>query len=729
MESPSEPQHKEHKEFTSKLLFPDLSENSWNFSLDPQLFKVDICDLLLNAVDEQLDKLQIQHPKKDAVSSKQYWNSEVNLRRSKSLSKNMDLGYPASSETPMSCFNLMHSSVMEEKPGKYGFWEGPDSHVETQNTLSRKRNDKEENECHREKTIWRLERLLGDVCGQGDTGPPSASICTEDFVSRFKEEMVDLTLPDGGQQRGSNKKVKRNQICDAEELVNSLNEAGTALYYRPSQLGLRKSCAYEACVADITQVSDEKDSRSAHNPGDGDTGRCSVIKSVPNLDDQSNNQWNTETSTPTRSEPNSALERTCFHHRIQNRSSAVLSGRRESWGHVSSFPDQMSDGDICRGTPCSHAEQMTAETPCMHKEKRTLESFLEEQSVRCEIQELQKQSDSTGLHCCKQTWKNGSCIIKVKKDELKREPQPLTRQQNKELTDQGGLSMSQRTAMHLDQDAPLALKESDRLQALLEELENRKRCKEELGRQLGAECQRLNLFLEQSGVKQQGGLPQSLTVTEALTHLRTLGEQLRLFVGRLQKELESQKQVCEALKKEKETELSIQRQQLWTMKDQALTSLRERLIKEHMEELCSLKCTCMDKEWEGEAASLHRQLQAKDMELRHIQRNMDQWKEQTATRLASTFEEALIDELERCKNRLKRNRKASNTQVVGSDEDILGLKTAVCTSSLHAPDSSSSSSSSIFFPSDLAPFPPEKSEAAPCGKPHAALTLSRNQIL
>lgn len=29
----------------------------------------------------------------------------------------MDLGYPASSETPMSCFNLMHSSVMEEKPG------------------------------------------------------------------------------------------------------------------------------------------------------------------------------------------------------------------------------------------------------------------------------------------------------------------------------------------------------------------------------------------------------------------------------------------------------------------------------------------------------------------------------------------------------------------------------------------------------------------------------------
>lgn len=70
-------------------------------------------------------------------------------------------------------------------------------------------------------------------------------------------------------------------------------------------------------------------------------------------------------------------------------------------------------------------------------------------------------------------------------------------------------------------------------------------------------------------------------------------------------------------------------------------------VQEHMEELCSLKCTCMDKEWEGEAASLHRQLQAKDMELRHIQRNMDQWKEQTATRLASTFEEALIDELER----------------------------------------------------------------------------------
>lgn len=43
----------------------------------------------------------------------------------------------------------------------------------------------------------------------------------------------------------------------------------------------------------------------------------------------------------------------------------------------------------------------------------------------------------------------------------------------------------------------------------------------------------------------------SFTVTGALVRLRTLGEQLRLFVGRLQQELDSQKQVCEELKKEK----------------------------------------------------------------------------------------------------------------------------------------------------------------------------------
>ena len=47
------------------------------------------------------------------------------------------------------------------------------------------------------------------------------------------------------------------------------------------------------------------------------------------------------------------------------------------------------------------------------------------------------------------------------------------------------------------------------------------------------------------------------------------------------------------------------------------------------------------------AWSLRRQLQAKDQELREVQRNMGQWKEQTSVRLARRFEQELTSELER----------------------------------------------------------------------------------
>lgn len=47
------------------------------------------------------------------------------------------------------------------------------------------------------------------------------------------------------------------------------------------------------------------------------------------------------------------------------------------------------------------------------------------------------------------------------------------------------------------------------------------------------------------------------------------------------------------------------------------------------------------------AASLRKQLKAKDVELRRVQRSMAQWREQTAARLACKFEEELTAELER----------------------------------------------------------------------------------
>ncbi|XP_038151505.1 intermediate filament protein ifb-2-like [Cyprinodon tularosa] len=101
-------------------------------------------------------------------------------------------------------------------------------------------------------------------------------------------------------------------------------------------------------------------------------------------------------------------------------------------------------------------------------------------------------------------------------------------------------------------------------------------------------------------------------------------------------------------------ELSIQRQQLDKEKDEALNSLWTRLTQEHTEELCRLKYA----HWtEGEAAaSLHRELKAKDQELRQLQMSMDEWKQQTTAHLADSVTEKLIPELESCKSKLIRDR-------------------------------------------------------------------------
>lgn len=112
-------------------------------------------------------------------------------------------------------------------------------------------------------------------------------------------------------------------------------------------------------------------------------------------------------------------------------------------------------------------------------------------------------------------------------------------------------------------------------------------------------------------------------------------------------------------------------------RDQALDSLKERLIQvrtyrlcanthknisitkrlypvsfiqDHIEELSSLKWAHLcDQGGEGREmeASLRKQLKAKDMELRQVQRSMGQWKEQIAARLACKFEEELTAELEK----------------------------------------------------------------------------------
>ncbi|XP_061586217.1 uncharacterized protein LOC133451263 [Cololabis saira] len=230
-----------------------------------------------------------------------------------------------------------------------------------------------------------------------------------------------------------------------------------------------------------------------------------------------------------------------------------------------------------------------------------------------------------------------------------------------------GELQNQKTVQRPKVHVQLAVNESDRLQAVLEETERshklfRGEMEQQLRRwakQLTAEYQQLHLLVEQSGAKQGAAqLPLNLTVTEALAHLRTLREEFTHFINHLQQELDSQKQSYEQLRKDKDQELHFQKQQLWLERDQALNSVKERLIQEHIEELSSLNWGLVSGGGAegGAAASLRRQLRAKDLQLRRVQRSMAQWREQTAARLACKFEEEMTAELERCKARFIRDR-------------------------------------------------------------------------
>ncbi|XP_037634422.1 trichohyalin isoform X2 [Sebastes umbrosus] len=319
--------------------------------------------------------------------------------------------------------------------------------------------------------------------------------------------------------------------------------------------------------------------------------------------------------------------------------------------------------------------------------------------LKTRVQEMESES------CAQQREQESllAVICKSLKEEHQTELQKLQRRMAQE---------SQRAVLRLKQAVQLAQKEAEGLRVMSEESESsHNRITAELeqrlrqwAQQLGAECHHLHLLVEQSGAKLSSvQLPHSPSAAEAVTNLATLREQIKHLVNHLQEELESQKQTTEQLRKDKERELSIQRQQLRMDRDQALDSLKERLIKEHIEELSSLNWPHVcdgGAEGGGAAASLRKQLKAKDLELRQVQRSMGQWKEQTAARLACKFEEELTAEMERkpSKSREERQRKPERPE----GERTLSSKEAqhsVCSPSLHVVDSAASHS-----PSDVASF-------------------------
>lgn len=80
---------------------------------------------------------------------------------------------------------------------------------------------------------------------------------------------------------------------------------------------------------------------------------------------------------------------------------------------------------------------------------------------------------------------------------------------------------------------------------------------------------------------------------------------------------------------------------------QSIVNEHQLLLQEHIEELSWPHMCDGGADGGGVAASLRKQLGAKDLELRQVQRSMAQWKEHTAARLACKFEEELTSDLER----------------------------------------------------------------------------------
>nr|XP_046242081.1 trichohyalin [Scatophagus argus] len=350
----------------------------------------------------------------------------------------------------------------------------------------------------------------------------------------------------------------------------------------------------------------------------------------------------------------------------------------------------------CRLLEKQNRESLESMSNEMQREKsKTLALQQQVVELKTKVQDLETQS------CAQQ--REQESVLAVICESLKEEHQAELHKLQRQMAQESQGAMRQ-----LEQALQLAEKESGRLLEMLEERErSHNQITAEMDQQLrqwaqelGAECQHLYHLMKDRGAKLSSvQLPPSPTVAEALTNLRTVREHLKHTISHLQQELDSQKQTAEHLRSDKERELSIQRQQLRMERNQALDSLKERLIQEHIEELSSLDWAraCDGGVEGGVAASLRKQLKAKDLELRQVQRSMGQWKEQTAARLACKFEEELTAELERKTQKTQEERRRKSERPEG--EMTLCAKESqdsVCSSSPHVAASQS--------PSDVASF-------------------------
>ncbi|XP_017307877.1 golgin subfamily A member 6-like protein 24 isoform X2 [Ictalurus punctatus] len=321
------------------------------------------------------------------------------------------------------------------------------------------------------------------------------------------------------------------------------------------------------------------------------------------------------------------------------------------------------------------------------REKR---SALALQNKVLELQKTVEELDSTVL---KQT-----AVIRALRDEHQTELYKLRRQLQQEAeSERVRLKECVRRSEQELQSVRAELAECEHLQQGAAARNEQQ--KASWAQDIHTECVCLQELLTQNGFTVDNThLSHSVTVSEAVKALQSLRKSLQHLITSLQDHITSLTHTKQQLSTDKEEELRVLREQLTSEKERAVNALREKLIQEHIEELSSLNRVRLrdDDDGEGVAARLRRQLQAKDEELRQVQRNMVQWKEKTTARLARKFEQELTCELERKACRLKSEPRRRLEQLEGemrhltaSSSEITAIP-ASSASSAHVPDTASS---------------------------------------
>ncbi|XP_056312759.1 trichohyalin [Danio aesculapii] len=219
---------------------------------------------------------------------------------------------------------------------------------------------------------------------------------------------------------------------------------------------------------------------------------------------------------------------------------------------------------------------------------------------------------------------------------------------------------AEKEAMCLKQTLQSSEKELQELRTALREKEQKQQRRtarhEQQSRRwaqdIHAECVHLQELLKHHGLTVESThSSDSSTVSSALQTLQSLAKSLQQYISDLKTELSTQIRAALQISREKEQELRVQKEQLIEEKERALAALKEKLIQAHIEEMSSLSRGQLlmknDEDVDGQCVRLHRQLKAKDEELRQVHSSMAQWKDKTTARIAHKFELELNAELER----------------------------------------------------------------------------------